>query len=573
MKIENATASQTLAINSKEPEILCVAGPGAGKTATTVLRIERLLNDGVRANRIAALTFTNAAAGELERRLPKQDSPIELGFVGTLHAFCLRMLKQHGGPFGYGERISVISPEAAEDLLASKAKSLGCKSPMTKLLALKAKGMISKSGELDEIVVGSYLSDMKATGIVDYDLILQEFLAMISPTWLGAAQVIFAIESEFSHLFVDEVQDSSELDWRIYEALPIRNKFYVGDADQAVYSWRGGRVDGMIRKAGDPKVEVVKIEENFRSHSEICDAANRLISHNKDRLPKETISVKGKGGWITLLPPCENEGYEIGTVARAIKETLLWTQDIAVITRTNHVADAFRRTLTATGIPVVNREIVALPRDWILARTFINLAVNPDNDVLAFFHLVALYEKKGANPAEARKAAHAARKQAASVGRSLNSSNVHVGRITKPRVALEALAGSGVSKEAHLIAVEKYQELPAGATMVEFAMALEEVREHVKEPKGAEGVRVMTVHGSKGREFDSVFLVGFEDEAIPGRAAKVGEHAIAEERRLAYVALTRARKALTISTSASRITEWKQIVARTPSRFINELLP
>lgn len=580
MKLEEATPAQRAAITTEHPLVLVLAGPGSGKTATTVARINYLIEGGALASQFAVLTFTNSGAREIEGRIQAIETvaknETQLGHVGTLHSFALRMLKEHGGPFGYGERTAVISPESALDLLQSKARTLGCKTPIKDLLALKAKGRPARTARLDVpgTVVASYYDDMKEAGIVDYDLILWEFraiLACVCSDPAAAGEVQAKIAAQFPFLFVDEVQDSAPIDWDIYDFFPARMKFLVGDTDQSIFSFRGGAVRRAIGFASRADVEVIRLEENFRSRVEICDAAQRLIEHNGARVAKRTVSTSGPGGEVFDLETFDTEGSEIGAVSHLVKAMLAVEPgiDVAVLARTNAVANNFRATMRACALPVVERTVSALPRDWPLARAFVELLVNPENDSLAFFYLVALYEKKGANPAEAREAAHAARKAAASVGKSINRANLGFGKILRPSSAMEAMAGSVVSRESRMIALDRFRQLPDGASMLDLALALGEVREHVTEAEGT-GVHVLTIHGSKGREFDVVFVVGCEDESLPARFPDTD---VEEERRLAYVAITRARRRVYFSHARSRANPWGGVSARTTSRFIAEALP
>ena len=596
MNLKDATPAQREAIMSDAAEILALAGPGSGKTATLVARIMRQLADGFTPDRIVALTFTNAAANELSSRLvaalksqrdldsSSEDPELHLGFVGTLHSFALRMLKEHGSAFGYGDRVSIISPESATDLLASKATSLGCKTPIKTLLEIKGRGfpVPGKSAggadrfDLPMVVVASYFEDMRAAGIVDYDALLAEFARLLEDE-----RFVLTLANRFDLLSVDEVQDSAPLDWAIYRALPMRSKFLVGDPDQAIYSFRGGRVREMIEFGKTPGTLVVKLEQNFRSREEICLMADRLIAHNRTRLEKRTISVHGAGAQVRVLGPHETEGEEVGAVSRILGELFLtaaavgerpWpaSTSVAVLARTNAIADGFRRALPALGIPVVEVKTSRLPMDWARARALLELFVDPDNDALAFFYSIASYENQGVTPKDARKFSHLARKEAAAAGKSLNEFRLGFSRIHDASNALEALGLENISREARAIIAEKFRELPNGSTTVDLALALADVREYTKEQDG-EGVRVLTIHGAKGREFDVVFVVGFEDEACPGR--NNADEDLEEERRLAYVAITRARRELYLSSSRTRVTKWNGTQPRTPSRFIAEMHP
>lgn len=604
MNHHDFTAAQRAAIETDHPLVLVLAGPGSGKTATTVARIRRLIDSGVPYERIAAITFTNAGARELDERL--RPAPIgemsaviaeslagadgvrrmnqgpALGYSGTLHGFCLRILKEHGGFLGYGSRLSIVSPDSAEDLLASKAATLGCKLPMKDLLALKARGRPARGGRLSvaETVVATYYDELREAGIVDFDVLLSEAFQL-----LGSPAARDAISKQFDHLFVDEAQDSASIDWAIFHALAIANKFFVGDPDQMIFGFRGASLDGILALSRNPEALVLKLEANFRSHSEVCEAAQRLIENNKNRVAKVTESVKGPGGTVALygVPPVSttfaNEGEEIGSVARKVKimlfgshedEPMLPAPSIAVLARTNHVAASFAKVFAACGIPVVARERSDLPRDWAFTRALAELLVNPENDTLAEFYLAALYAKKGATPRDAREAAHAARKAANSAGKSINAANLKLAWSERASEILLALAHGGASKESQMLAAERYKDLPRAedASALDLALALANTRDGGKEPAG-DGIHVLTIHGAKGREFDVVFVVSFEDESIPGRAKS--EAAVEEERRLAYVAATRARKFLFVTWAESRPTPWGSIQACKPSRFLAEL--
>lgn len=592
------TPAQQEAVMTTEEEVLLVAGPGSGKTKTTVDRIEKLIADGVDSKEIVVLTFTNAAAREIEDRLsvcpncggdgytvepsmpngePEQvQCPCEekkrLGYVGTLHGFALRMLKEHGGGVGYGERISIIAPESAAFLLESKARSLACKTPLKKLLSIKAEGFAdSPRVTVEQSVVALYLDELREAGIVDFDVLLLEFLRSLRNLGLAAE-----LNNRFSYLFVDEVQDSAAVDWAIYRQLPMRWKFLCGDPDQSIFGFRGSAVSEMLRFAEEVGTHVIKLEENFRSRHRICEAANALIGHNSNRLDKRTRAVAcGDTGIVSVLGSYLTEGEEIGAVARRIMHfrEQVPAASIAVITRTNHLANAFRTTLSAGGmIPVVQREVSDLPRDWGFARSMIELLAQPDNDTLAFLSIVTKHMKDGATARAAGDIAHGMKVEAARNGLSINRYFSRVTRFRNAAEAAQSLGHSDVSLESRMLIAERLKELPKDASILDLALAMGQTRDVVETDAGKveNAVEVITIHGSKGREFDSVFLVGFEDEVIPGQRQGVD---IEEERRLAFVAVTRARYNVIISSSVQRVTSWKEIVTHKPSRFLAELLP
>jgi DNA helicase II / ATP-dependent DNA helicase PcrA len=565
MTTRNWTPRQREAIETEHARVLLAAGPGSGKTATIAARVDRLIGT-FRANskEIAVVTYTNAAAREIEERMfdPRvQDKPYPLGFCGTLHGFCLRLLRDYGEEFGYGRRMTIVSPESAADLLASKATTIGCKTPLKDLLALKAKGHPGRGLRLDlaKTVVATYFDELKENGVVDFDVILSEALHL-----LVSVPVL-----PYSYLFVDEAQDSSSLDWSIYRALPILNKFIVGDPDQAIYGFRGGAVSEFLAFSRDPYVKVIPLEENFRSRPEICAAANQLIFHNKTRIAKTTVSTREAGGILVSLTS-KNEGEEIAAIARDIGLRGYDPGKIAVLTRTNDAASAFRKPFEAWGLSVKGRETSDLPRDWPLARAFVELLVDPDNDTLAELFTIARAVDKGALRSDARRQAHALRKIANSLGQTIASYVEFRGEIFRQPKCLDevtqAAQFAGVSLESRALIAERLKELPSGSSFLDLALALAPMRKAVEEEE-ADGIELLTIHSAKGREFDVVYLAAFEDEVLPGRRPGVD---VEEERRLAYVAITRAREVVVFSTAYSRASAWGSVDPRTPSRFLDE---
>jgi DNA helicase-2/ATP-dependent DNA helicase PcrA len=573
-KARGQTAAQKTAVDSTSQKLLIIAGPGSGKTATLVARIRRLIANGVPPVKIAALTFTNAAAREIERRLATIDGgPIvynSLGYCGTLHGFALRCLKKYGGLAGYGERLAVVNPEGSETLLESKNRQIGnAKRPMKTLLKLKELGRPKRPHLVDELVVASYFDELRDAGLVDFDVLLAEFARCLEEE---AAEFYVSIFDEFEHLFVDEVQDSGTIDWRIYRALPIRNKFLVGDPDQSIYSFRGAALEETIACAKDPAWEVIKLEENFRSLSRITDAAQRLIEHNLGRVDKKTKSACGVGGllWWREL---ENPGDEVAEIANQIRMELAADRKpeaIAVLTRTNAIANEISKALDAQGIPVAKRVEANLPPDLGFIRSLITYLCNPENDTLGYLFAVARQINLGIPEKSAKLAAHELRTKALRERKSINSLVYGFPKNLSPAsISTAGILGThNVTAEGAMFIAEKLRDLPDGALMIELAHALnDEFRTPEDKATADAGVKVMTLHASKGREFDVVFLAAFEDEGIPGRRQDVD---VNEERRLAYVGITRARRAVHFTSAKTRHSEWKGIERRTPSRFSAE---
>jgi DNA helicase-2/ATP-dependent DNA helicase PcrA len=598
------TTAQQQAVDSSAPKIICVAGPGSGKTTVLVDRIQRLVNDGVDPAAIVALTFTNAAAEELARRLvvcqgcggrgwhvgadrfgePEQlqcechsmdHVALRLGYLGTLHGFALKMLRAHGTALGYGARLGIIDAEGSADLIAAKARQMGYKKKVDVILKVKDEKPDPKRLTLEQLILKSYRDDLREAGLIDFDLILSEFLRLLQMEIAEDSTAAEELQKQFTHLFVDEVQDSSAEDWKIYDALKMDAKFFVGDPDQAIYGFRGGSVENMVARCAwlPEKYEVIPLQENFRSHEEICKAANALITNNAMRTPKQTISAKGAGGSVMAIA-VHSDTHEVHEVGDLIRTRLEYPggsgmqptplTQMAILGRTRAVVAGFVDGLRAAGIPVAAPGRADLPRDWSFARSFVEWMAQPNNDLLAYFFLIQRGKKQGQTDLEARSAAHEYRREAQAQGKTINQLWFDLPKCD-PVILPMFEEKAGVSAESRAIIAGLIQQLPAGGDLLELALAMQ-----LHQPGGTpatEGVECLTIHGAKGREWDVVFLVGFEDEVIPGKRGDPEE-----ERRLAYVALTRARQAVYITCAKNRTTPWGAVEPRTPSRYVKEML-
>lgn len=582
--MKTPTAAQIAASESEHPQILCVAGPGSGKTETLANRVRKLVQRGVDPRRICVITYTNNAARNLEERFLVPDEyktaaggvvtwyPEPLGFCGTLHGLGLRMLRKHGAPLGYGERTAVIDDDAAADLLASKAKSMGCKTPLKKLVELKKHGEPEWSGyamrgrlDTDQLTVAAYFADLRESGLVDFDLILTELARL-----LGTEPHL--ISKEFTDLLADEVQDWNANDWDIFRAFPAARKFAVGDSDQAIFAFRGGDCALMTAFAQEPETKTLYLQQNFRCGDAICDAANLLIGNNTGRLIKKTVSATGQTGDVDGMAIAETEGEEIAKVIQAIRFGVLQPNECAVLARTNAIADAFREGLKAAGLPVVEPPKIELPRDWALARALVELAAQPRNETLAMLYMIERSKHAGKSDADARLAAHGLILVYRANKRSMSLLPGALFAAGGPSLLTVTayMDAQGITRETCALIAKLTRTLPPGA---DLALEMARFKADEQETTG-QGVTCTTIHNAKGREWDVVFLVGFEDEVIPGNRKSDGPEQVEEERRLAFVGITRARHRVVFTSSKTRRANWgrQELQQHTPSRFIGEAL-
>ncbi len=520
-------AEQTAAVLSDHPTILITAAPGSGKTRTLVSRIVRLLGERVPAAEIVAITYTRAATQEIQARVA-QACPIPntaLGYCGTLHGFLLRLVQSHG------DRYTVLDKDQEEALLAECIQHLNYRG------AKSAIG-VDKTG-VAELVAKRFRSQLRNNGLLTFDLILE----------LGLEEAKKAV-LPYTHLLVDEFQDSAVIDGQIYDALKIPNKLFVGDRHQAVYGFRGASLQPFENLRMRSDVEKLLLPYNYRSGNGICAAANRLIEGS------HIVPVSEEPGEVTLKT-CEDADEEKLAVALFIR-SLNRAETCAVLLRTNHLAEEWAKALEGWGIPIAKRERVDRPQDWPLARLAVAFLADPENDWTAF-RLLA--ETKGTE--QAQKIKLMANASACSIN-SLSFQTLPTHNLTD---FLQGLARLTVSEESIERINRIAEQLHVGASTAELVLAL--AAEEEESATIGNGVWVGTYHSAKGREFDAVCLPCLEEGILP-TGAKSADHD--EERRLLYVGITRARHRLFCSWAKLRKPPYGGGPAQptTRSRFLQE---
>jgi DNA helicase-2/ATP-dependent DNA helicase PcrA len=528
--------AQEWAVTSDSPQILVVAGPGSGKTHTLVSRIKRLIDGGCAPEKLLAITFTNAAARQLEQRIESG-----LGYCGTLHGFLFRLLQNHGERIGYSEnRLAILDQEQADEILNQSIKELNYRG--SKKIVQETLG--SDGGRLmHEIVAMHFKSRLRMNGLMTFDMILSEGLRLIR----AGAPI------PYQHLFVDEYQDSSALDAVIYREMAIPNKFFIGDPDQSIYSFRGGCMGNILELAEQDQVEVLYLERNYRSGTRICDVAQKLIEQNLQRLNKGTFSNNEPGSVAVRAHPTQMD--EILAVLKAVNES---EGSSAILLRSNALVSKWSECFKAYGVSA-QADILDMPQGWKLCRSMVGLMADPGNDWLCFW---LIKQSKG----EAM--ANAARLNAIASGASLNDSTLRIPSGLALASYTATLARNGVSQESIRKVETLLAALPENATPHDLLMAMA-AEDDGKGPSEEHKVIITTFHKAKGREWDNVYLPACEEGILPTLARSED---MEESRRLFYVGITRARHNLTISFAKERPPAYggSKPVSATPSRFIEE---
>lgn len=544
---------QEAAAASRHPRRVIIAGPGSGKSRTLCGAVERAVAHGADPHRICVVTFTNESARELERRLMGETPPAESenpmrrvfrpGYCGTLHGLMLRYVKRKTGG-----NIAVADEEQAEAMLRGSMTRLrfnGTKSSVVEVIE-RGPDALGKTMTRAEVVAHDYWQEMAAAGLVDYDSLLHRGLALVKSGEAGG---------EFTHLFVDETQDSGTIDALIYAAMPTENKFLVGDYDQSIYGFRGGKPEYLLSVARSPEWECHRLDGNYRCDERICSVANALIALNAGRIPKATVSKTLHPG-IVRARVFDNQADEIAGAAmmlREVSELGCPYENSAVLLRSNALVDVFAKGIAAMGVPVKRRKVVERPEGWQDAKRFLAMLANPFNDWLV---CEWLSRNKGAD--EVRRVRRLAAERYCSVNEVLSNPWPHPCAVQQ---ALAEMTMRGFSLGIIEVVEHALATLPPDAGLLELCFAL---NTDAIDEQGA-GVTVSTIHAAKGREWGTVILPAFDQQVIPA------SRDVEEERRLAFVAFTRAKVQLVVTTAASRPDPFTKRTERaTPSNFIAE---
>lgn len=555
MDSSTLTEAQQRAAFSTEKNNLVLAGPGSGKTRTLIARVIHLIAQGHDPRLIIVITFTNAAAKEVAKRLEAEGVTV-LGYIGTLHGYCLRNLERFGHVLGYSTKISLIEPEDAERLFQETVQSLGMKMGPKVKKALEEFPRDARPRTAEEIAVGTWRKRMREASLVDFDTILWDFALVLEKTTAPLEPV---------DLIVDEFQDSGEADFLIYSRLNAASRFYVGDPDQAIYSFRGGRLENILAIGESPVFTNHLLEGNFRSGRAICATAQKVIERNTVRMAKATVPMLDFDGAIANLAPFHSDQLEATGIAAALKARIDRGEnaiEMAVLARTNAAVSLIAEAVKGYGIPVRERRKRKMPLDFPKARLAVELLNNPDNPVLV---LRWVLEASGSQRQSEVKRAIA------------TSQDPHAGKYVVGLTEIEtvgqvpeALSRLKVSREAIEWVMEKADEM-VEPTVADLAIAV--AQDASAEMEMGHGVTVCTMHAAKGREWGLVVLAALEREVIPGNRALKDPLSLEEERRLFYVAITRAKSFLVLSHAHQRRQPWGQklLAPATPSPFLQEV--
>ncbi|MCA0199839.1 MAG: UvrD-helicase domain-containing protein [Proteobacteria bacterium] len=627
--VEKLNPEQRQAVETTEGPVLVLSGAGTGKTRVLTTRVGWiLLQRRARPWQVLAVTFTNRAAREMRERVMQLIGPsAEAVWLGTFHALSVRILRRNAELVGLKSNFTILDSDDQIRLLKQimEAESIDSKKwPAQGLMGViqrwKDRGLtpdkVGGEGGSDYAngravaMYKAYQERLKTLNAADFGDLLLHCLTLFQTR----PDILAEYQEQFHYVLVDEYQDTNVAQylWLRLLTQKHRNLCCVGDDDQSIYSWRGAEVGNILRFEKDfPDAKVIRLERNYRSTPTILAAASHLIAHNEGRLGKtlrtglddieQGAPIKVRGVW----DGAEEARWlvdEIEILQRAGHPL----DQIAILVRAGFQMLEFEERLITTGVPY---RVVGGPRFYERleirdAVAYLRLIQQPDDD-LAFERIINK-PKRGLGDTTVQKIHILARAQ----GVSLMEASLRMGETDELRPqARTALAGfardmerwrslretvppaeiaAQVLEESGYIEMwqkDKSPEAPGRLdNLKEFVSGLDEWEnlggflDHVSlvmendANAGEAGVTLMTLHSAKGLEFDTVFMPGWEEDIFPNRRAldESGEKALEEERRLAYVGITRARRRAFISFAANRrvYNQWQSSI---PSRFVDEL--
>jgi DNA helicase-2/ATP-dependent DNA helicase PcrA len=622
-------AEQRAAVETVDGPLLVLAGAGTGKTRVLTTRFAHILLTG-RAfpGQVLAVTFTNKAAREMRERVSAiLGRPAEGLWLGTFHALCAKMLRRHAGQVGLSGNFTILNSDDQLRLLKQvmeaeriDAKRWAPQALMAVIQRWKDRGLtpdrITPSEDTDfaagraRALYAAYQERLRALNAADFGDLLLHMTELLRTQ----PDILQQYHRMFRYILVDEYQDTNLIQylWLRLLAQSHRNICCVGDDDQSIYSWRGAEVENILRFEKDfPGAKIIRLEANYRSTAPILAAASGLIAHNEGRLgktlrPGRSDAQSGEKVTVVALWDSDEEARMVGERIEALRRDGHPLAEIAILVRAGFQTRAFEERLILIGVPyrVVGGLRFYERQEIRDAVAYMRATVQPADD-LAFERIVNV-PRRGVGEAALRSMHETARADgiplAAAAARLIETGGLRgklkeqVGDLLRGFARWKAQAET----EGHVVAVatmldesgyttmwqqDKSPEAPGRLdNLKELVRALGEFEtlagflDHVSlvmendEDAGSDRVNLMTLHGAKGLEFDTVFLPGWEEGLFPNQRAldEGGLKSLEEERRLAYVGLTRARRRAIVSHAANRriYANWQTSI---PSRFVDEL--
>lgn len=625
--LDKLNPEQIKPVLDTEGAVLVLAGAGSGKTRVLTSRIAYLVEEKeVYPSSILAITFTNKAANEMKERLSRMVDGAEKMWICTIHSMCVRILRQYAERIGYNKNFSIYSDTERNNVVKKSFAECGYEDEKllknvkfhianAKTLGLSPEEYAQKSGDVKNIgdicrVYAAYQAHLKAYNALDFDDLLTQTLRLLETD----KDALEYLSGKFRYIHVDEFQDTNRVQYEIVRLLSSvhGNLFCVGDDDQSIYGWRGAKIENILEFEKDFKgAKVYKLEQNYRSTKNILKLANTVIKNNGRRMEKQLWTENGEGAEANYFQ-AETESDEALYVARAISDLMRGEHyefsDFAVLMRINALTRSFEQEFSKYNIPfkvfggfrfyerkeikdllaylrIINNpfdseavsRVINVPKRGIGAKTVETLEAHAERTGLSVYDAVLAVDELPltAGSKQKVKAFGALLKNLVIKGME-ESADALVRDVINDSGILSMYADDtdeSINKKANIDefvnSVDEFCKLNKGATLADFLNQVT-LSSDTDEMDEGEYVTLATIHSVKGLEFKTVFVVGMEENIMPVSRAANSDDDLEEERRLMYVAITRAREHLYLTRSKSRYLYGKREMTM-PSRFIGEL--
>ena len=627
--LQKLNSDQIKPVKDTEGAVLVLAGAGSGKTRVLTSRIAYLVEEkGVYPSSILAITFTNKAANEMRDRLSRMVDGAESMWICTIHSMCVRILRQFSDRIGYGRNFSIYSETERANLIKKAfaecdyddeklLKNVKFHVANAKMLGKTPEEYLDENRDLRNIrdicnVYRIYCDHLKANNAMDFDDLLNETLRLLETD----KEALEYLSGRFRYIHVDEFQDTNKVQYEIVRLLATvhGNLFCVGDDDQSIYGWRGAKIENILGFERDfPGAKVYKLERNYRSTKTILDLANAVIKNNGNRKEKVLWTENERGADAQFFQ-AETENDEALYAVRTISD-LMRTQgysysDFAVLMRINALTRSYEQEFSKYGIPFKvfggfrfyeRKEIKDL-------LAYLRIANNPfDSEAVVRVinvpkrgigaKTVEILEKYAAETelsvydalldADSLPLSGASKQRVKEFGTLLKNFVLRGAETSADELVRDVINDSGIltmyqddsdeslNKKANIDefvnSVDEFCKMNKDATLADFLNQVT-LSSDTDDMDDSDYVTLATIHAVKGLEFKTVILIGLEENIMPLSRAALDDDELEEERRLMYVAITRARERICFTRSKSRYLYGKR-EQTLRSRFIKELAP
>ena len=627
---------QRQAVMATDGPLLILAGAGSGKTRVLTHRTAYLIEEcGVNPYNIMAITFTNKAAGEMRERIDQMVGyGSESIWVCTFHSTCVRILRRYIDRLGFGTNFTIYDSDDQKTLMKDICKRLEIDTKMYKekmfLSAISsAKDELIDPIEFETRAAGDYVKRKQAQVYREYQQALKQNNALDFDDLIMKTVELFKLDKEvlasyqdrFRYIMVDEYQDTNTAQFELIRllALKYQNLCVVGDDDQSIYKFRGANIYNILNfEHHFPDATVIKLEQNYRSTQNILDAANAVIANNQGRKEKRLWTDNGAGDKITfeqLDTAAEEADFVARDIARRVRKGEYQYKDCAILYRTNAQSRLFEERFITANIPYkifggVNfyarkevkdllaylktidngqddlavRRIINIPKRGIGAASINKVALYAQEQEISFYDALCVAEQvPGLGKAAAKIRPFVLFIQSMKAKAKLLSVAELLQEVIETTGYVRELEAEGTDEaEARIENIDEliskavdYAEGEEAPTLNGFLENVALVADIDSFDENSDYVVLMTLHSAKGLEFPNVYLAGLEDGLFPSYMSITSDNSqaeIEEERRLAYVGITRAKKNLTITSARVRMVRGQTQYGKV-SRFVREIPP